>query len=385
MTTDRFTSALAVIASLGGLISMAAPGTAQAASENVLYSFTGVKTDGCNPVAPVLIGQDGALYGTTASCGGSGNGTAFRLTTQGKEMVLHSFGKKSEPACGLIQDAAGTLYGVALFTKGAPPNAPVIRYEGIFSLTLGGTVTVLAKLPKTAGSLLGGLISDAVGNLYGLGYSIAYELPASAKLRNLHSFKGAKDGFDGQGTLLLDKNGNLFGATYAGGATNHGTLFEISHQRVESVLYSFTGGADGAYPQAGLIEDSAGNLYGTTGGNFSIPGTAFKFSPSGTLTTLHTFGSPDSTTDGVQPIAALVMDSAGNLFGTTQSGGANSAGVVFEISAGGVETIVHNFGSNATDAGGPAAPLVIDNAGHLYGTAEYGGTKGFGAVFEVTP
>ncbi|HXJ93496.1 MAG TPA: choice-of-anchor tandem repeat GloVer-containing protein [Terriglobia bacterium] len=157
-----------------------------------------------------------------------------------------------------------------------------------------------------------------------------------------------------------------------------------------SVIYSFQCGTDGSGPFGNLIADSAGNLYGTTlsGGALGY-GTVYKVTPGGTETVLHSFAGPPN--DGESPYAGLVLDKAGNLYGTTFAGGSNcllagapGCGTVFEIPAGGTESLLYSFGANASDAEGPLAGLLRDGAGNLYGTTAYGGAKGGGAVFRVS-
>jgi uncharacterized repeat protein (TIGR03803 family) len=177
---------------------------------------------------------------------------------------------------------------------------------------------------------------------------------------------------------------HFFGATQTGGAYGYGAVYEVTNTGAESVLYSFTGGSDGAYPRAGLIEDASGNYYGTTdqGGAYGS-GVVFKLAPGDTETVLHSFG---SGTDGAAPLSGLVMDSAGNLYGTTFSGGANGLGTVFEVAPGGSESVLHSFAGS--DGALPMAALVMDTSGNLYGTTYEGGASancggGCGVVFEL--
>src|SRR3954447_4075935 len=155
----------------------------------------------------------------------------------------------------------------------------------------------------------------------------------------------------------------------------------------ERVLYSFAGGSDGAFPEAGLVMDAQGNLYGATenGGSAECGGsgcgTVFKLAPDGTETVLHAFS---ETGDGVYPIAALAIDAAGNLYGTTFNGGDSAGGVVFRVTPKGKETLLHSFGAGS-DGSRPDAGLVIDDAGNFYGTTSGGGAAGHGTVFRITP
>jgi uncharacterized repeat protein (TIGR03803 family) len=186
--------------------------------------------------------------------------------------------------------------------------------------------------------------------------------------------------------LIRDSAGNLYGTTHQGGAFQLGTVFKIDLAGVETVLYSFAGGTDGGEPEAGLIQDAAGNLYGTThyGGGGSCSdgcGTVFKLDPAGVETVLYMFtGNPD----GGSPLSNLVEDAAGNLYGTTLYGGSSGKGIVFEVdTATGAETVLHSF--RGRDGAAPQAGLVRDAKGNLYGTTPEGGGNGFGAIFRLSP
>ncbi len=196
----------------------------------------------------------------------------------------------------------------------------------------------------------------------------------------LYSFTGSPEGPDGalpDSGLIADSSGNLYGTTVEGGASGQGTVFKLSPGGIETVLHSFTGfPSDGAYPEAGLIADSSGNLYGTTvdggaSGCFGVGGVGcgvvFKLSPGGTLTVLHSF---TGGSDGATPVAGLIVDSSGNLYGTTPQGGVGSCtrgcGVVFKLSPNGTETVLYSF-TGGSDGSGPAGGLITDSSGNLYG------------------
>jgi uncharacterized repeat protein (TIGR03803 family) len=200
----------------------------------------------------------------------------------------------------------------------------------------------------------------------------------------LHSFAGSPgDGANPAASMVLDPPGNLYGTSYEGGAWNQGAVFEYPASGPETVLYSFTGGPDGGGPEAGLVFDSAGNLYGTTyfGGAYGY-GVVFELSPgpSWTETVLYSFtGGPD----GAYPMSTLVFDPAGNLYGTTSQGGGNGGGVLFILSPGPswTETVAVSFPSGSM----PGAGVVRDSAGNIYGTTEYGpGSPGYGEVYRLT-
>lgn len=215
----------------------------------------------------------------------------------------------------------------------------------------------------------------------------------------IHNFGSGTDGRYPLSSLIMDAKGNLYGTTYEGGSAGLGIVFETSPNGsggwTTTVLHNFRGGADGEYPFAGLVMDSAGNLYGTTfsGGSSSIDcsggcGTIFETSPNGDGTwktaVIHNF-------DGVAgqwPCAGLILDGAGNLYGTTGAGGSHGFGVVFETSpndsGGWTTTILHNFGGS-DDGQNPKAGLAFDAAGNLYGTTTGGGIAFLGVVFEMKP
>lgn len=212
-------------------------------------------------------------------------------------------------------------------------------------------------------------------------------------LATLYNFSGLRvDGFYPNGGLLFDGMGNLYGTTQGLGGGNCrkadfacGTIFKLAPNGNETTLFAFAAGVN-AYPRAGLIADAQGNFYGTTfgtGGPTSLDGTAFRLKKQKTVKRLHIFrGNRVQPGDGAFPAASLVMDSQGNLFGTTSSGG-SGFGTVFEVSSGGVETIVHTFA--ATDGANAYGGLIFDDHGNLYGTTVNGGATGDGTVFKITP
>jgi len=164
-------------------------------------------------------------------------------------------------------------------------------------------------------------------------------------------------------------------------------VFEVSPSGAETVLYSFcaqSGCTDGSHPRAGLVLDAKGNLYGTTyHGGANGEGTVFEVSPSGAETVLHSFCAQSHCRDGSRPLAGLVLDAKGNLYGTTYSGSARDT--VFEVSPGGTETVLHSFTARGTDGYYPSAGLVLDAKGNLHGTTLSGGANGGGTVFRVVP
>jgi uncharacterized repeat protein (TIGR03803 family) len=276
-----------------------------------------------------------------------------------------------------------------------------------------GTETVLYSFTGTGGdgaNPYGGLVRDSGGDLYGTTYyggasggGTVFEVAANGKETVLYSFSGSPDGQFPDAGLVRDAAGNLYGTTQVGGASDSGTVFKLSKAGKETVLYNFCSEqncVDGAGPWAGLVRDAAGNLYGTTVGGgdptCNAPwegcGVVFMLDKTGKQTVLYSFAGPP---DGLSPLAGLIRDEAGNLYGTTIRGGdlkcANDlgCGTVFMLDKTGKETVLHNFCSlhNCTDGASPVAGLVRDAKGSLYGTTAgaIAGGYGYGTVFKLTP
>ena len=305
--------------------------------ETVLYSFSG-GADGANPWAGLVWGlTDGHLYGTTEAGGASGFGTVFKMSKTGKKTVLYNFtgagGDGAYPFSCLVWDAAGKLYGTT-YKGGASGNGTV------FKLAKSGKLTVLYSFKGASDgeNPYDGVVLDPAGNLYGttfgafgIDYGTVFKLNSAHKEKVLHNFTGGTDGgYPYYGGLVRDKAGNLYGTTSFGGANQYfGTVFKVNKAGKQKVLYSFTGGADGGQPNASVIRDSAGNLYGTTvGGGAAGHGTVFKLDKAGTETVLYSF---TGGTDAAAPNADLLRDAAGNLYGTSIAGGTSGGGTVFKL------------------------------------------------------
>lgn len=215
----------------------------------------------------------------------------------------------------------------------------------------------------------------------------------------LYTFTGGVDGGQPLAPLIRDSAGNLYGTAQSGGSFNFGVVFKVSPTGQQTVLHHFTGKADGGYPTAGLIQDAAGNLYGTTSGggvrciaSGTGCGVIFKLDPAGNETVLYRF---TAGPDGAFPGGTLLRDNSGTLYGTAAQGGIAGAcgglgcGVVFEISATGQHRVLYTF-TGGTDGGEPVGGVIRDSAGNFYGTASLGGISGgcgigCGVVFKLTP
>jgi uncharacterized repeat protein (TIGR03803 family) len=375
---------LAIVLALGAVAA-----SAHAQTLSVLYRFTG-GADGENPVAGVVRDSAGNLYGTTGCnyCV-SGYGSVFKIDKDGNETTLHSFTGGSDgqnPDASLIRDAAGNLYGSAA--------GGVYRSGTIFKIDATGNLTTLYSFGAFAndGELpFAELIRDAEGNLYGTTpfggayqQGTVFKVDTSGNETQLHSFSGA-DGALPFGGLVRDSAQNLYGTTYEGGTSNNGTVFMLNGSGTETVLHSLFAG----HPSATLLLN-AGYLYGTSsdGGN-KKSGVVFKISPTNKKgDILHNFtGAPD----GGEPTAGLVRDAGGNFYGTTFVGGTSGAGTIFKVDAAGGETILYSF-TGGTDGGNPESRLVMDSSGNLYGTTYLGGAtttcfapNGCGVVFKFAP
>ena len=311
-------------------------------NETVLHRFTG-GSDGAHPAySYVIFDGVGNLYGTTYYGGTNGFGVVFELSRTGTkwtETVLHSFTGRADgayPVSGLIMDGAGNLYGT--------------NFEGIFELSpSGGGWT--AEVIYNVSMGYAGVTMDSAGNLFGAGYTTVFKLSPNGgggwSPTVIHTFAGApNDGNAAQGTPTLDAAGNLYGTTYQGGLKNHGTVYKLSPgingKWTEKILHSFAGSPqDGDQPWGEIAFDTAGDIYGTTlsGGAVGI-GTVFELAaPVGARShykekILMSFGAYDGANgyyEGDYPFGGLIQDSAGNLYGTTYTGGSNGTGVVFQV------------------------------------------------------
>jgi uncharacterized repeat protein (TIGR03803 family) len=355
----------------------------------VLHSFTG-GADGGQPYAGVIRDSAGNLYGTTAGGGTANWGVVYKLDPAGNETVLYSFTGGADgglPYAGVIRDSAGNLYGTT-------SNGGAANYYGVvYELDASGAYKVLHNFTGGAdgGYPRSGVIRDAAGNLYGTtagggtaNWGVVYKLDPSGNETVLYSFSGGADGgYPGTG-VIRDAAGNLYGTTVYGGTANAGVVYKLDPTGHQTVLYTFTGLADGGNPQAGVLEDAVGNLYGTTyHGGYRGYGTVYKVDLAGiniNYTVLHSFL---STPDGAYPNSGVFRDAAGDLYGTASAGGVRG-GIVYKLDTTGNETVLHSF---AAAPGGidPYAGVIRDSAGNLYGTTLAGGGAGFGAVYKLDP
>jgi uncharacterized repeat protein (TIGR03803 family) len=395
MTGTKDVLSLAIALALAALAS-----SSQAQTLITLHAFTG-GADGASPQAGLIQDKAGNLYGTTAYGGVFNVGTVFKLDKSANESVLYTFTGGADgayPFGPLVQDAAGNLYGTTL-SGGDLTCGHSAGCGTVFKLDATGKQTVLHTFTGGTDGVdpYGNLFRDVSGNFYGitliggnhncntpLGCGVVFKLDANGNETVLHTFSGGADGAGPSSGVIRDAAGNLFGTTQNGGPSNSGTVFQVDRTGKATVLYSFTGGTDGASPEVGVVPFGA-YLYGTTsGGGVSAGGTVFKLDKSGKETVLYSF---TGGTDGGAPRASLIHDAAGNLYGTTEIGGIFNHGTVFKLDTNNKLTVLYSF-EGGTDGGYPVAPLVRDAAGNLYGTVPSAGdhgASGVGTVFKITP
>ncbi len=413
---------------------------ANAQTYSVLHNFSVL--DGIGPEAALIMDSSGNLYGTTnyggytgnSICSGNGGcGTIFELDTTGKLTTLYSFHGTPdgyEPYESVLR-VGTSLFGAATYGGGG-----TCACGTVYELNSAGTLKVLHTFNGPDGSTPppGRLNLDGKGNAYGVtafdgpnGQGTVYKINSAGVESTVYSFGNQPDGNGPMGGLVIANKGQeLYGLTEYGGICPYssiegfgcGTVYKLTSAGVETQLYVFTGSTDGAYPTEGLIADSAGNLYGATtvGGDANCPlvtparpaghaakkpwgipnmeqsppgcGVVFKVNAAtGSETVLYTF---TGGSDGGFPLGGVVLDSAGNVYGTTSQGGDTSCGLdlgcgtVFEITASGQFRILHTFGGIDGDSPGWGS-LMIDKSGNLYGTTVAGGSANNGVIFRITP
>lgn len=390
---------------------------------SVVHKFNGGH-DGAVPYGGVVLDAGGNLYGMTWQGGSDNDGALYQIKGAGSGSVaytLHSFtaGRDgSVPHGGGLFSRGGALYGFT--TAGGSLGCSVHGYYGcgvVFSARPPQTVCRAIPCPWNISTLyefrgsgdgnnpyFGEVAFDPAGNVYGTSMNDGqYGGGTVWKLSHangtwtetiLHNFGNGQDGSTPMHGVIIDSAGNLYGTTYQGGTVGNGTVFELSPSGgswTETILANIEGTALGGYPEAGLVMDAAGNLYGATSIGGVGDGSVFELSRSGgswQLTVLYSF--PPAYIEGV--VGNMVFDSHGNLYGTTESGGADEWGMIFKLSPNGGSwtfTDVHDF--FAIDGANPTGDLVIDSTDNIYGTTTGGGLYancpggGCGVVWKLTP
>jgi uncharacterized repeat protein (TIGR03803 family) len=359
-------------------ISVTAPGIAI----STLCSFNDGNAGGFL-YSPLAQGADGNFYGTTVEGGTEGDGTVFKVTTNGALTTLLSFNGVNGAILygGLDLGTDGFCYGTAYLGG---------NYEDgtVFKITTSGGLSYSAKFNGNNGMYpAAGLVQGSDGNFYGTtleggayGYGTIFSMTAAGALTTVVAFNYTDGGYP-SAVLVQGSDGNFYGTTEDGGTNGGaGTVFKMTPSGTLTTLYSFSGGNDGSVPIAGVVQGVDGNFYGTTyeGGTHGF-GTVFRVTGSGALTTLYSF---TGGSDGENPWGGLVQASDGNLYGTTQSGGTYGFGTVFQIAPTGPLTTLVQFESY--NGANPSAALMQGTNGNLYGTTLYGGSGGDGTIFKIT-
>jgi uncharacterized repeat protein (TIGR03803 family) len=403
---------------------------ADAQTETILHSFAGSpNNDGFNPEGGLLQGSDGNLYGTTAWGGTNGSchegcGTVFRISPSGSYTSLYSFSNSPDgaiPWAGLVQGGDGNFYGTTAGGGTSSNYNSVSQIYGggtVFRISPSGSYTSLYSFGISSSDGFypqAGLLQGSDGNLYGTteyggtstncsgGCGTVFRITPGGTYTTVYSFAGSPDGANPTAALIQGSDGNLYGTTAGGGTSSNynilshlyggGTVFRISPSGGEMILYSFGPAAYGLYPEAGLVEGSDGNFYGTLyAGRIPVGGgTVFQISPSGSLTITYSFAIPDD--EDANTYAGLVQGSDGNLYGTTTDGGTKGAGIAFRINPIPIVqdltnfypyATLYSFGSFANDGFDPQTGLVLGSDGNFYGTTAQGGTSNDGTVFKLT-
>jgi uncharacterized repeat protein (TIGR03803 family) len=356
-------------------------------------------TDGAFPSAALVQGLDGSFYGTTANGGRElcnvGCGTVFKTTPDGALTTLHEFVRTDgqNPQGGLVLASNGILYGTT--SSGSQ------GLDTFFKITPGGTLTTLAQFGPGIGAV-STLIQANNGNLYGttqgaINPGTVYGVTLSGTITMQHNFcqiKNCLDGANPAASLVQGTNGFLYGTTEFGGLDTGlcsedgcGTIFEVGYAGSLSILHKFAGVINGQFPQAGLMQASDGNFYGSSaGGSNQGGGLVSKITPQGAFSVLYNFCALADCADGAGS-NGLVQATDRNLYGTSPSGGSDNCvprcGTVFQLTPTGVLTVLHSFGK--TDGGYPKAALVQGTDGNFYGvTTGFAGQHLWGTVFKLS-
>jgi uncharacterized repeat protein (TIGR03803 family) len=377
---------------------------------NTLVSFD--NSNGSQPTFSALVqGLDGNFYGTTPIGGAKEAGTVFRVTPQGTLTTLHSFctqtrcGDGKSPKGGVILGTDGNLYGTTEF---GGEIAGQYGQGEFFEIDPGGTLTPVYLFGQSNGDQpFSAPIQASNGDFYvttpvggqkasgdkssdtGAVFRLRIAEGMNEDSYSLCAERACPDGRNPFAGVVEGSDGNLYGTTSAGGSGNAGTIFKITPRLTVrqplTTLHSFDT-TDGAYPYAGLVQASDGNFYGTTElGGANGAGTIFQITSDGTLMTLYSFCSQATCADGETPVAGLVQATDGALYGTTELGGANASGTIFRITPTGTLTTLYSFcaQTNCGDGGNPLAGLAQGTDGNFYGAASSGGASNYGTIFSL--
>jgi len=355
------------------------------------------KALGGAPFAGLIRDDAGNLYGTEIAGGQEGDGLVFQLSPDNTFTEIYQIGGGNDgtlPESALFRDASGYLYGTV--KEGGTGTACTSGCGTLYKVTVNGNYTVLHDFAGGSDGAMpvSSIIMDGAGNIYGAtpyggsacgdpnGCGVVYKLTPGGVETILHAFTNGSDGGYPYAGVVLDNGGNIYGVA-GGGSGTFGNVFKISNKGKFKVLFTFHGGADGGWPFGRLLKDGSA-LYGTTNiGGAHGYGTVFKVTTAGNETVLHSF----TGTDGANSVTGLISDKKHNLYGTTQFGGSGSCncGTVFKVAPSGQETVLHSFAGGDDDGAQPLGDLIMDKAGNIYGTTFEGFVENGGGMFIITP
>jgi uncharacterized repeat protein (TIGR01451 family) len=382
--TERASAPLVGIAWAAiGAVTLASPAAAQVASFEVLHRFSAPYEAARSHLVHAT---DGRLYGLFKKGGEYDAGAVFVLTPDGQGgftvQILHSFrvSDGSDPA-GLIQATNGAFYGT---TSAGGANG----YGTVFRMNASGVVTTLHDFQGPDGRFpAGGLVQSPGGSFYGttaqggMGADdgTIFVMDGAGTLVTLHSFRSSSTGRSPSGELAIDGAGNLYGTTSSGGSSGGGTIFKFTPTGTLTTLRVFGGGV---LEPSGLVFANNGLLYGTTKyGGSNGAGMLYSISTTGTFATLRNFCG--SSPEGCNPTTTLTLGMDGRLYGTTSTAGPQGGGAVFAITTAGVLAVLHGFGSG-TEGRSPETDLMQSTNGNFFGMTHQGGVNTLGTIFEIT-
>jgi len=374
---------------LFGLALFCAATLGQAQTVTTMYNFADNATSGATPWYVTLVqGTNGNLYGTTYNGGAEAYGTAFTMSTSGSQKIIHSFANGPSdgayPTGGLTLGSDGNFYGT---TQQGGTNSQGV----VFQMTQGGTITILHNFNSFLDAAFpwGPPILASDGNFYGTasgggksGNGVVYRITTSGTYTTIYNF----DVFHGLAPIAPPTQGTdgyLYIPVSQGGTSYCGTIIKMSTAGIVNSTYSFPCGAGGSFPIGPLVQASNGNFYSTTqDGGTNGEGTIYQVTPSLVVTVLHSFGATFG--DGTFPGAGLLLATDGNYYGSTSDGGAYANGILFNTTTSGTYTDLYSFNNTANLLQmSPLAPPVQSTNGILYGVTEFGGTKNDGTVYSL--
>jgi len=354
------------------------------AAISVVHSFSGL--DGSAVLSELTLGADGSLYGVANLGGTFGYGTVFKVAPDGTLATLHHFtdgGDGGYPRGRLVQDAQGNLYGTTTDSNGLPNGT-------VFKITPAGQLTTLHAFNRADGACpTFGVTLGRDGNLYGTtsaggpsaDFGVVFRLTPAGAYSILYAFTGGTDGGYPEASVVQATDGNFYGTTPAFGADGWGTLFRISADGTFTLLHAFTGGTDGASPTGTLIQATDGFLYGMSGGGAFGQGNIFRSTLQGSIKDLHDFTGQQAGGDGSAPQGSLLQANDGAFYGVTIFGGANNSGTLFRFSPSAGFSMLESFvGPNG---GFPDSGPIQGPGGILYGATWGGGDSDMGVVYKI--